>query len=68
MTSSNSGVAEANSHLEIPLRHQLLQAVVLLLKLAQPLHVGGIELAELTPPDVDRLLTDTVFLGDLRDR
>jgi hypothetical protein len=54
--------------LEIPLGHQLLQPRILGLELLQAPDVARPKAAETLPPSVDRLLADTVPLGDGRYR
>jgi hypothetical protein len=55
-------------HLDVQsqLRDQLLQSAILLLKLAQPLHIGGLQHPVALPPAIDRLIANAVLLGDLR--
>src|SRR5690606_4571086 len=52
---------------EVSLCEQLLQSIVFDLKRAQPLGVGDFEATEPSLPDVNRLLTDAVFLRHLSD-
>ena len=52
--------------LQVPVRHHLLQAAVLLLELAQALDVGRFQAAKVLPPAVDRLAADTVLLRHVR--
>src|SRR5687768_15640298 len=54
--------------LEVTLGDQLLQPAVLLLQLAQPFDVRGLQLPELLPPRVDRGVAHAVAFGHLRDR
>ena len=54
--------------LQVPVRHHLLQAAVLLLELAHALDVGRFQAAKVLPPAVDRLAADTVLLRHVRDR
>ena len=53
-----SGDPLQDVELEIPVRDHLLQPPVLVLELSQPLHVGRLQRAEVSPPPADRLRAD----------
>lgn len=53
---------------KVALGQQLLETGVFLLQRPQLFHVGRIQLAVALSPEIQRLLADTVLLGDLRDR
>src|SRR5690606_10350210 len=55
-------------NLKIALGQQLLELRVLLLELSQALHIGRLELPEPLAPGIDRDVTDSLLLGERRDR